>query len=424
MKIHFLSCAAFFVSAATAHSADWPQWRGPERTGISAETGLLKSWPSAGSPSEVWRYTELGSGYSGPAVVGNRLFILGTEESKECVVALDASTGHKIWSSPIGPIFQNGYGNGPRSTPTVDGELIFALGGQSELVCLDRTSGKQRWHVNLRKNLGGEHMSGWGYTESPLVDGDRVICTPGGARGTMAALDKQTGKVIWRSTELVDPAAYSSIIVADVEGVRQYITLTGTAVVGVAASDGKLLWRYSKEGVYRTAVVPTAIYHDGHVYATAGYNAGCDLIKLTKSGNTFEATKVYSNRNMVNQHGGVILLGDYLYGYSDRDGWVCQEFKSGKVVWSDKRKLDKGSLTYADGHLYCYGQEDGAMVLVEASPRGWKEDGRFKIPKESNIRSDRGKVWTHPVVANGKLYLRDQDLLFAFDVKERTARAR
>jgi outer membrane protein assembly factor BamB len=235
----------------------------------------------------------------------------------------------------------------------------------------------------------------------------------------MAALDKSTGKVIWRSSELKDKAAYSSPIGGiDVGGIRQYIQATGKAVVGVAAKDGKLLWR-CEEPTFRVAVIPTPIFHDSYVFATAGYGAGCDLIRLTADNQGVKAEPVYSKevkKNMVNHHGGVVLVGDYLYGYSDGKGWVCQGFQSGKLKWQNK-ELGKGSVTFADGYLYCYSEDEGKVALVEANPDAWKEHGRFKIPQESKQRKSGGRTWTHPVVANGRLYIRDQDLIFCFDVR-------
>jgi outer membrane protein assembly factor BamB len=213
------------------------------------------------------------------------------------------------------------------------------------------------------------------------------------------------------------------MIAAEVGGLRQYIQMTMKGVVGVSADDGRLLWHHLQPA-YRVAVIPTPIFHNDFVFVTAGYGAGCDLLHLTADGpNGTKAEKVYANKNMVNHHGGVVLVGDYLYGYSDGKGWVCQELKSGKNVWEEKKKLGKGSLTYADGHLDCYSEDNGTVVLIDASPDGWKESGRFKIPRESTRRGPKGMVWAHPVVANGRLYLRDQELLFCFDVKDRAVGA-
>jgi len=258
-------------------------------------------------------------------------------------------------------------------------------------------------------------MSGWGYTESPLVDGDKVICSPGGSQGTLAALDKKTGAVIWRSRGLTDAAAYSSMIVADVGGNRQYIQMTSAGVVGVAARDGRPLW-HSDEATNTTAIIPTPVFHDRYVYVTSGYHAGCALIKLVSNSQGLRAETVYSNKTMVNQHGGVVRVGEYVYGYSDSEGWVCQEFKTGRRMWAEMRKLGKGSLTFADGHLYCYSERDGTVVLIKATPAGWHETGRFTIPLHTSQPRKSGQIWTHPVVANGRLYLRDQDLIYCYEI--------
>jgi outer membrane protein assembly factor BamB len=418
MKVNVLLGTCFAALAGLAVAADWPQWQGPDRNNISADTGLLQNWPEGG-PKLLWSYEKAGVGYSGPAVVGDRLYTLGAEDGKEWLYALDVQTGKKLWATPVGPMFQNGYGSGPRSTPTVDGQLVYAIGGQGNLICVQADSGKRVWLARLKEDLGGVMMSGWGYSESPLVDGDKVVCTPGGKRGAVAALNKKTGEVLWRSTRYTDSAAYSSLVISEAGGVRQYVQMTGQSLAGVAAKDGRLLWRFERTS--RTAAVPTPICHKDFVYASSGYGAGCTLLKISGQGNELSAEEVYSNKNMVNHHGGVVLFEDHVYGYSDGKGWVCQDFKSGELVWQERNKLEKGSLIHADGRLYCYGEKDGTLVLIEASPKGWMEHGRFRIPQPSKLprppNRRQNNVWTHPVVANGRLYLRDQEMLFCYDIK-------
>ncbi len=425
-------CAALLLSPLVlpVRADDWPQWRGPNRDDVSKETGLLKTWPKDG-PKLLWTFDKAGVGFSGPAVVGDRLYTMGGREDTSFVFALDVKTGKELWACPIGKLFKNGWGDGPRGTPTIDRDSLYALDGQGELICIETATGKKRWSVNLEKDLHGQMMSTWGYTESPLVDGDQIVCCPGGKDGTLAALDKETGKLKWRSKELTDKATYSSIVVGEIAGIRQYVQLTVKkdgegAIVGVAAKDGKLLWYYSRPD-YKTAVIPTPIVHGDLVYATAGYGAGCDLLKITRTGDKFEAKQLYSKdnrKNMRNQHGGVVLVGDQLYGFSDYQGWTCQKLKSGENVWENKKsKVERGCLTCADGHLYCYAEDSGVLSLVEASPEALKFKSQFKIPRETKLPRKAGKIWTHPVVANGRLYLRDQDLIFCYDVLDRAAAA-
>ena len=400
-------------------AADWPQWRGPDRTNVSKETGLLKKWPEEG-PKLLWTCSEAGIGYSGPAIVGDRLYTLGGDEKNAFVIAVDTRTGKKVWSTVIGPFQANPWGGGPRSTPTVDGEYLYALSAAGNLACLQMVNGKKIWSVSLTGGELGGKRPGWNYSESPLVDGDQVVCSPGGSKGTLAALDKKTGKVLWRSKELTDPAGYSSSVPTTVGGVRQYVQLTMKGVAGVAAKDGRLLWYYPNRK-YRTAVIPTPIVHDNHVYAAAGYRAGAVLLKLTPQGHGTKAEQLYDEDAMSvmdNKHEGVVLVGDYVYGWSDGSGWTCQELKTGKVMWQS-RKLGRGSITCADGHLICYSEDNGTVVLVPASPDGWQEKGRFTIARQSELPrppNARNNIWTHPVVANGKLYLRDQELIFCYDI--------
>jgi outer membrane protein assembly factor BamB len=313
--------------------------------------------------------------------------------------------------------YLTGWGSGPRSTPTVDGDAVYFLGPRGDLVRLKTADGSKVWAVNLKGDFGGG-IPGWGYSESVLIDGDHLVCTPGGKNGTILALDKSTGKKVWQSKELTDGAAYASIIAADVDGVRQYITQTSTAAVGVRAKDGKLLWR--KADLKRaTAVIPTPVVHDGYAFFTAGYRAGCELFKLTSKGDTTTAETVYTKNNvMENHHGGVVRIGDYVYGYTDSGGqWECIPFKEEATdpVWKSK-SLGKGAAIAAEGCLYCYSEAKGECVLAEASPKEWKELGRFEIPEKSKFPRKGGKIWTHPVVAGGKLYLRDHEKLFCYDI--------
>ena len=402
----FLAVTGF----ATLRGADWPMFRGADRTDISKETGLLKQWPDGG-PKKVWMSDKAGLGYSGYSVVGGMLYTQGANGEKEFLMAFDANTGDKKWEAEIGDLLKNGWGDGPRATPSVDGDHVYAMSGQGNVVCVSAKDGKEAWRSAM-KDVGGK-TPGWGYTESVLVDGNKVICTPGGGQGTLLALDKATGKKLWQSADWTDGAQYASPIAADFNGKHQYIQLTMQNFAGVNADDGKVLWKVPFPG--KTAVIPTPIFRDGQVYVAAGYGVGCKSVKLSSSA---EPEVVYdSNLTMVNHHGGVILVGDYLYGYSDKGGWTCQDFKTGEPKWQEKGKLGKGAVHCADGMLYLLDESNGTVCLIEASPDGWKEHGRFKLEPQTTQRNPKGKIWTHPVVSNGKLYLRDQELLFCFDVK-------
>ncbi|MEA3211510.1 MAG: outer membrane protein assembly factor BamB [Chthoniobacter sp.] len=408
----FTPALVLFASASLASAAptfDWPQWRGPQRSDLSAETGLLKQWPPEG-PKQLWVYKNAGNGYSGPAIVGGTLFTLGTRDGKEIALALDAATGAERWFTPLSPVLGNNWGGGPRGTPTVDGAFVYLLTGPGTLACLQAKDGKLVWQRTMQE-LGGK-TPGWGYTESVLVDGDQVVCTPGGAQGAIAALDKKTGATRWQSKDFTDGAQYASIIPANINGEHQYVQLTMQTLVGVSAKDGAVLWRTPFPG--KTAVIPTPIVKGNEVFVTAGYGVGCQLIRI-EPGN--KLTVVYENKTMKNHHGGVILVGDHLYGHSDGVGWVCMDWKTGSEVWSEKGKLGKGALGYADGMLYCLEESTGNVALVEASPKGWNEKGRFKLDPQTDIRSPQGRIWTHPVISNGRLYLRDQDFIHCYAVK-------
>lgn len=405
----WLALFGFCLITTAVPAGDWPHWRGPDRDDVSKETGLLKEWPKDGPP-RVWVNQDVGLGYAGVAIVNGKLFTMGAREDTEFLICLNANDGKEIWSARIGPRLDNGWGDGPRGTPSVDGDLVYAMGGQGTLICAQVASGEMIW-MKTMASLGGK-KPGWGFCESVTVDGPRVLCTPGGSEGAIAALDKQSGDVLWRSTDVTNGAQYASIQPIEYNGKRQYLQLFTNALVSVEAETGKLLWTTDWPNG-RTAVIPTPIFHDGHVFITSGYGAGC---KLAKVGPDNQVEDVYAHKNMTNHHGGVVLVGDHVYGSSEKT-WTCLEFKTGKVAWAVTRTFGKGSVSSADGMLYCLDENNGEVVLVDASPEGWKEHGRFKLDAQSEKRSQKGKVWTHPVVSNSKLFLRDQELLSCYDVK-------
>ncbi len=387
---------------------DWPQWQGPDRTALSRETGLLRSWPKEG-PKLLWKAMDCGGGFSTPSVAAGRIFGMGFRGEDEIVWALEASTGRELWAYRVGPTIRVDHGSGPRSTPTVDGDRLYALGIGGDLVCLEVLAGQQVWRKNLIKDFGGGRP-GWGYSESPLIDGDKVIVTPGGQKATLAALDKKTGDTIWQAqVPKGDGAQYSSVIAAKINGQPQYVQFLRRGVVGVAATDGKFLWRYDSPA-NGTANCSTPIVFDNCVFAASGYGTGGGLAKLSGNGDQIQAEQVYFTKKMVNHHGGMVLLDGYVYG-SNEGLLTCMDFKTGEVKWADKRP-SKGSIAYADGRLY-YRNERGTIFLVEATPAGYIEHGQFMQPDRTRL-----SAWPHPVIANGKLYIRDQEMLLCYDVKQ------
>jgi len=416
---HALICACLLTQilvSPLAVAGDWAQWRGPQRDGGSDEVGLLEAWP-AGGPPRLWMFEDCGIGYSGPAIVGKRLYTMGARNGEEQLICLDTDSGRELWSKSLGPLFEDSWGDGPRSTPTIDGKMIYAFSASGNLVCLRADDGAVIW-TKAMQDLGGE-VPNWGYTESPLVVEGKVLCTPGGSQGTIAALDRQSGEVIWQSAELTDPAHYSSIVLMDHGGKTVCVQLLEKQLVGVDLADGKLLWSTPWPG--SVAVVPTPVVSKNQVYVTAGYGAGCKLITLDDQQGV---EIVYENKRMVNHHGGAILLDDHVYGYSDGKGWTCQEFATGDKAWHEKRALGKGAIAYADGHFYCISEDDGEVALIKASPAGWEELGRFTLEPQTELRKPKGKIWTHPVISGGRLYLRDQDLVYCYDVTQKSVATR
>jgi outer membrane protein assembly factor BamB len=413
MNTRNLAFVAFILGVITALCAnDWPQWRGPDRTGISKETGLLKEWP-AGGPKLIWQVKDVGDGFSTPSIVGERIYLLsnkGTDD--EFVQALDAKDGKQVWSARIGKVGPNTGPQypGARSTPTVDRQLLFALGSDGDLACLETATGKIRWQKSIRTDFGGKPGQ-WAYAESPLVDGDVLVCTPGGSEATIVALNKQTGDVIWKcAVPGGDPAGFASAVIGEVGGIRQYIQFLGKGLVGVEAKSGRLMWRYNKTS-QGSMNIPTPIFHDGAVFSTST-KTGAGLAQLKVEGENVTATEVFFTPKLANHVGGVVLVGDHVYGTTG-ESLVCMDFKTGSIAW-ENRSVGKGSVCYADGCLYVHG-EKGDVALVDATPDAYREKGRFALPDQP----DRGKsqAWAHPVVANGRLYIRDLGTIWCYDVK-------
>jgi outer membrane protein assembly factor BamB len=415
-------CLYVMSNNNAVQGADWPQWRGPNRDDVCTETGLLKSWPADG-PKLLWEIAGLGPGYSSVAIVDGRLYTMGDitlgSEQAQCVLAYDLNTHERIWAAKVGPPHSDG---GPRCTPTIDDGLVYAIGTSGDLVCLDAKTGDKRFGINLEKDLGGKNP-GWKYSESPLIDGDKLLCTPGGRDDVMAALDKKTGKVIWKCSmpdigpKGTDEAGYSSIVVSEAGGVRQYVQLTNKGLVGVAANDGRFLWGYNKIA-NDTANIPTPIVYGDYIFCSTAYGAGSVLLELTPAGDGIEAKEIYflNANTLQNHHGGLVRIGDYIYGgHGHGQGKpTCIEAKTGKVMWQkDQPGGGSAAVLYADGNLY-FRYEDDTMALIEANPEKYNLISKFKLPKRPGMS---GQGWPHLVIADGKLYVRHSDVLLVYDIK-------
>lgn len=402
-----------FVAALQA--TDFAQWRGPLRDGHSPETGLLQEWAKEG-PKLLWHVQAIGAGYSTPSVAGDRIYLLGSDATEESAYALNVKDGSRLWAGKLGkpgrPEQQPSY-PGARSTPTVDGKSLFALGSDGDLVCLEAATGKEVWRKHLRTDFGGKYGE-WAYSESPLVDGDKVIVTPGGTNATVVALNKMTGATVWTCAVPDGSAAgYSSVIIAEFGGVRQYVQFLSSGLMGIEPGTGKLLWRYEKPGKGSPAVIITPLVSDGMIYSGA-FRATTALIKPVRKDGAFTVEEIYSNGKLPVGLGGVVKVGDYFYG-SGGSTAMCVEFKTGTVKW-EERSIGPGSLLVADGRIYVHA-ENGDVALFEPSAEGYREKGRFTPPGVPARANPMEKAWTYPVVANGKLYIRDKESLWCYDVK-------
>jgi outer membrane protein assembly factor BamB len=408
---------AFTALPIAGAEPDWPQFRGPKRDGISPDQNLLKAWPSDGPPL-AWKAEGVGVGYSSVAVAGDQVLTMGDAKGSSYVFAVSRMDGTSLWQAPVGRAGDGGGYPGSRSTPTVDGDRVYALGPAGEFACLGLADGKEHWKVDLVRDFQGS-SGGWQYAESPLVDGDKVIVTPGGRTATMLALDKVTGKPVWKGvTPDGEAAGYSSTIVSRAGGVKQYVTLTSNSVVSFAADTGKLLWRYGASGsrfADNTANIPTVVAMDepNTFFAAAGYGRGGGLFRVQSAVGKLQVNEVYWRTELQNKHGGVIRVGNHFYGDHDDSGRIwCADVRNGKVLWTRKNGSEGGgsaSLTYADGMLYVRYQ-NGWVALVSADPKGYKFVSTFRVPNGT------GNCWAHPVVIGGKFYVREQDVIWCYDV--------
>lgn len=406
------------LTAATLHAADWPQWRGPQRDSICTETGLLQTWPEQGPPL-AFKITGLGKGYSSVAIVADKLFTMGDRDGKQLLLAYDLNTHQELWHCPVG----QPWSDGPRCTPTVDANHVFALGAHGDLVCANADSGKILWQKNLPKDFGGKMMSGWGYSESPLIDANQLICTPGASDALLVALDKKTGRTLWKTSAPdigsrgKDGAGYCSPVLSTAAGIRQYVQITGRGCLGVAANDGRFLWSYNRIA-NNTANIPTPIVHNNFVFCTTSYGTGAALLELAPtpegSGVTVHEKYFLKPNTFQNHHGGVILLDGSLYAGNGHNAGnpVCLDFATGNVRWKAPA-LGKGSaaILYAD-HRLIFRYDDGLVALLDASPQRCQPISQFTAV------ADQGPKWAHPVIANGLLFLRDNNSLLVYNLQQ------
>lgn len=397
----FLMCVAS-VSLAQSN-ANWPQWRGPNRDGLSKETGLLKQWPTEGPPL-VWKASGAGRGYSSFSLANGKLFTMGLRGDREFVIAFDIASGKEAWATahPSGA-FQNDRGDGPRGTPTVEGDRVYALGGNGDLSVLDARTGKMVWTKNILREFSARNIT-WGISESPLIVGNKLLVNAGGAGASIVALNKSDGSVIWKSQS--DRAGYSSAIPVELNGGTQVVFFTHQRAVGLDLKDGRLLWEYAR-AANEVANAATPIARGNRIFISSDYGTGGGVVEIKPDGT---AQEVWFNKDMRNHHSSSVLVGDHLYGFSS-SFLTAMKFDTGEMAWRD-RSVGKGSLVYADGRLYCF-SEQGVVGLVEATPTGYVEKGRFRIEQGSL------PTWTHPVVAGGRLYIRDQDTIYAYDVRQK-----
>ena len=410
---------ALIVTAGSHAGESWPTFRGADRSGVANESGLLNSWPESG-PQLIWTAEGAGRGYSSLAIADGKIYTLGdglstASDDDEYLVCFDQKSGEQLWKSKTGSPWNGGSESwqSSRSTPTIDGDRVYVLTAYGELICFT-TSSDEVWRKHLKDDLAGKKADIWGYSESVLIDGEKLVCTPGGEKNTMVALNKVTGETIWTSSRAGDRGAgHASIVIAEVGDTRVYVQTTGSGAMGVRASDGKLLWTYDIKRT--TAVIPTPIVRDDLVFFSAGYGTGGALLRqVAKADGEVEAEEIYpTTPELGNKHGGIILVGDYLYGDSDDRGIpFCADLMTGEVKWKSRGSGKKSaSVTAADGHLYIR-FSDGTMALVKASPEAYEELGSFKVPGSGPRPS-----WSHPVVLGGRLYLREGDKVHCYELK-------
>ncbi len=403
--------AIYLAVSSVVFADDWPQWRGMNRDGISRETNLLKEWPEEG-PKLIWSFEGLGAGYSSVAVSKSVIFTTGEIDANEAVFALDIN-GNLLWKTTYGPRWKDSY-QAMRSTPTIDGDNIYVVSGMGKVVCLERKTGNIVWSANPVEQFSAEYHR-WGIADSPLIIDDMVICSPGGENASVVAYHKLTGKLIWQSHGLSDVASFCSPILVERGGKKIIVTTLSETFVGIDASNGRTLWKdtfndYQDDPKDINPVSP--VYYNGSIYTTSGYDDGGALYDLSEDG--LSISRRWADETLDVHIGGVVLVDGYIYGANwlsnSKGNWVCLEWKTGKVMYEEKW-MNKGSIIFADGLLYCYTEKKGEVGLVRPTPDKFSLVSHFKIPLGS------GQRWAHPAISDGRLYIRRGEALMVFDIK-------
>ncbi len=408
-SVMFISGFAMASGSAFAEEPFWPAFHGPHGDNISSDTGLLTQWPDGG-PKLVWTAEGIGHGFAGVVIADGVIYTAGNLGENTVITALDLD-GRLLWQAENGEAWTSGP-PGTRATPTIDGERLYHKNPRGQVICLDVKKGKKLWSLNILEQFQGKNII-WALAESVMIDGDRAICSPGGEDASVVALDKLTGDVVWKTPSTGDQAGYATATLAECQGLRMILAMTGKALIGVRAEDGELLFRHEHETKYDVNATKP-LYHDGHVFISSGYGTtGSALLKINVDGDTASAEEVWRSREMDNHHGGVVLYEGHVYGAADRFNrakWICLDWKTGEMKYAE-RGVGKGSLTMAEGMLYTM-NENRQVGLVRATPDGHQVISQFEIPE-----GGKDPTWAHPVVCGGRLYIRHDDRLFAYDVR-------
>lgn len=397
-----LAVLLFVLCTTLLSGSTEAQWRGLQRDGIYPGENLLDVWPEAG-PERLWYAEGIGAGFSSAAVTTDRVFATGMIDGTGYLFAFDLK-GEPVWKSPYGPEWSAGH-PGARTTPVVVGDRVYLTSAVGNVLCFD-TNGKKIWSVDMVEQFQAKQL-GWGLAESLLIDGDTVFCTPGGPAVTVAALNRHTGEILWESKGNGESSGYCSPRLVTHNNRRLLVTMTSKSVIGIDADTGEFLWRHDHVTSYD--VNPnTPIYHDGHLFTFSGYGTGGQKLRLNQDATGVE--KVWAQATLDSQMGSAVLVDGFLYGSGQNNrGWHCVNWETGEVKYTKKTLGNKGNIIYADGMAYCY-SEKGDVGLVKLTPAAFEVVSSFKIDRGS------GSHWAHPVIRDGRLYVRHGEALMAYDI--------